>query len=65
MTVREVEPWRVARLKCGIGHAYGGRVRMVEVQGSREGEIFWYPPSREYDADRCIVCGLLTWSVVE
>ena len=59
---REVEPWRDAQLKCGIGHTYPGRVHLVEYQGhSQDGDAFWYPASNDYDPRTCIVCGLKTW----
>jgi hypothetical protein len=64
--LREIEPWRDARLRCGIGHTYGGRVRVVEDQGhDMDGETLWYPPRNDYDPDRCIVCGLKTWTVID
>lgn len=64
MTVQEVEPPRAVRLRCGIGHVYLGRVRVVRVQGHDvDGEAFWYPPSNEYDPDSCVVCGLKTWAI--
>jgi hypothetical protein len=63
--VREVVPWHEAWLRCGIGHRYRGRVRQVLRQRvDSDGEAFWPndDPEHEYDADRCVVCGLLTWA---
>jgi hypothetical protein len=61
--VIEVEGWRDARLVCGIGHTYPGRVRVVRTRAfDSDGEPMWREPSDEYDPARCVVCGLLTWS---
>jgi hypothetical protein len=60
---RELQPFRDARLRCGIGHLQRGRVRVVQDQGTdMDGEHFWYPPSDHYDPETCIVCGLKIWS---
>jgi len=60
-----VENWRDARLRCGIGHEYGGRVRVVtDTSFDMDGDPIQQPPRDDFDPDRCIVCGLLTWSRV-
>ena len=60
--VREVSPFVAARLRCGIGHTYTGRVRRVQHEGhDMDGETFWYPEADDYDPPRCVVCGLITW----
>lgn len=65
MAVREVKPWRGAKLVCGIGHTYAGKVRVVERQGQdMDGDRFWHPPFSEYEPDTCVVCGLKTWSQI-
>lgn len=59
----EVEPWRETRLRCGIGHHYRGRVRVVRLTGyDMDGLAFLYPPSREFFPNTCVVCGLKTWT---
>jgi hypothetical protein len=61
----EVEPWREARLRCGIGHVQRGRVRMVQDTGyNSDGEAFLYPPAHDYDPKTCVVCGLIIWTDV-
>lgn len=66
MTLREVAPYADARLRCGIGHTYPGRVRRVQHQGhDMDGDAFWHPETNDYDPPRCVVCGLVTWAVVE
>lgn len=61
--LREVEPWRDARLRCALGHEYRGRVRVVQRQAhDMDGEPLWSSPAHEYDPATCVVCGLRTWS---
>jgi hypothetical protein len=61
--LRELEPWRDARLRCGIGHEYSGRVRKVERERfDMDGESLWSGGEHEYDPDHCVVCGLMTWT---
>ena len=64
-SVREVEPWREARLTCGIGHTSRGRVRVVQEWVRRgvhaDSDMGWSDPRQEFDPKTCLVCGLLTW----
>jgi hypothetical protein len=56
----ELEPWRDARLKCAIGHEYAGRVRTVQHVFQSDCGPIEQPPSKEFDPPRCVVCGLVT-----
>jgi hypothetical protein len=61
----ETSPWRDARLQCGIGHTYQGRVHQVKwTTADMDGEPIWHGPSDRYDPVTCVVCGLLTWTNV-
>jgi hypothetical protein len=64
--IREVQNWRDVRLRCGIGHEYRGRVRLVRRRShDMDGEELWSdPPENDFDPRTCVVCGLLTWAVV-
>lgn len=57
-----IEDWRDARLVCGIGHIYAGRVRVVtDTSYDMDGDPIQQPPRDDYEPDCCIVCGLRTW----
>lgn len=63
--IKEVTPWREARVRCGIGHVYRGRVRQIQRQAAdMDGECFWQDAVPEYDPPRCVVCGLYAFSEV-
>jgi hypothetical protein len=62
--VHEVVEWLDARLVCGIGHTQAGRVRTVQyLQADMDGHLSFRDPTREYDPDTCVVCGLKILSI--
>lgn len=64
---RELEPWADVRLRCAVGHRYGGRVRTVTVverdSPHADAGKRWSTPRREFEPWKCVVCGLVTYGL--